>query len=149
MNRVMHYIPTIEELHVGFKYQMKQNFQDGTVKTQQQYDDAEWVPRTVGVDIVYIERALTGENAENGLCGIRAKYLDREDIESLDWKYVHHPNANTDRWYDVHKKGYLIMTSGGLDGKITITDDDMGTTLFKGVVKNKSRFSLLLEMMGI
>lgn len=65
-------VPTIDDFKEGTKYQMKERFMDGTVKTQEDYDKAKWVDCvfTEG-DRPYVERALTGRNADKGLCGIR------------------------------------------------------------------------------
>ncbi len=69
-----YYTPTISEFVEGFEYEMKETFMDGTVKTQQQFDNAKWVKRVFyEAERPYVERALTGRNAENNLCGIRAK----------------------------------------------------------------------------
>ena len=84
------YVPSIEEFHVGFEYEAKATFQDGTVKSQEEFEDDEkypWTKQTCDVILASIERSLTGVNAENGRCGIRVKYLDKEDIESLGFEY--------------------------------------------------------------
>lgn len=63
---------TINDFKEGTPFQMKERFMDGTVKTQEDYDKAKWIDCifTEG-DRPYMERALTGRNAANGLCGIR------------------------------------------------------------------------------
>ena len=71
---VEYYIPKIEDFHIGFEYEEKENFMDGTVKTKEQYEKSKWVIRIFeSGDLPYIERSLTGKNAENGLFGIRAR----------------------------------------------------------------------------
>lgn len=66
-------IPTIDDFEIGTQYEMKEGFTDGTVKTQEDYDNAKWIPMIIISDheLPYIERALTGRNAQKGLCGIR------------------------------------------------------------------------------
>ena len=82
-----YYTPELEEFHVGFEYEHKECFLDGTVKTQEDFDNSKWVKQTCDSGIIYIERALNSKNAKNGLCGVRVKHLDREDIESLGFNY--------------------------------------------------------------
>jgi hypothetical protein len=63
---------TIYDFVEGFEYQMKSTFGDGTVKTKQQYDDAEWIDCVYYEgERPYIERMLNGKNAMNGLLGLR------------------------------------------------------------------------------
>ena len=82
-----YYTPEIEEFHVGFEYEQKPSFTDGTVKTQEDFDREKWKKRIFKVGYgPYINRALYGRNRDKGICGIRVKYLDREDIESLGFK---------------------------------------------------------------
>lgn len=65
---------TIEDFVEGFEYQAKREFSDGTVKTQEHYDKAEWIDCTyMPTDKPYIERMLNGRNAANGLLGLRRK----------------------------------------------------------------------------
>lgn len=67
-------LPSIEEFKIGFEFEMKENFMDGKVKTQEDYDSAKWVKEVVSDgDMPYIERTLLGRNNENGLFGIRVK----------------------------------------------------------------------------
>lgn len=69
-----YYTPDISEFIKGFEYEMKETFLDGTIKIQQQFDNAKWIKRTFYErEYPYIERALLGTNAQNNLCGIRAK----------------------------------------------------------------------------
>jgi hypothetical protein len=55
-----YYTPQIEEFHVGFQYEYKSTFLDGTVKTQEQFDKANWIKDTIKDinDLVYLERGL-------------------------------------------------------------------------------------------
>lgn len=64
----------IEDFVEGFKYQMKETFGDGTVKTQEQYNKAKWIDCTyTEKEKPYIERMINGKNASNGLSGLRRK----------------------------------------------------------------------------
>lgn len=63
---------TIDDFKEGFKYQMKERFSDGTVKTQEDYDNAKWIDCIyTEAERPYIERMLNGKNAKNGLLGLR------------------------------------------------------------------------------
>jgi len=133
-----YYTPTIEELYVGFKYESKENFQDGTVKSQEQFDNAKWVKEIFGInDNAYVNRSLNGKNSENGRCGIRVKYLDKEDIESLGFI-----QTIKDQYY---KDDFELLIDDDLFIQI-IKDDGF---VFQGTIKNKSELIILLKQLGI
>lgn len=61
----------IDTIKVGDFILAKERFQDGTVKTQEDFDNAKWKLEQVSVSgLVYVERTLFGRNNEKGLCGI-------------------------------------------------------------------------------
>ena len=76
MNKAIYITPTIENFSEGTIYEQIPTFTDGTVKSQKEFDNGVWEKRvfTKG-DRPYINRALTGRNAENGRCGIRMEVL--------------------------------------------------------------------------
>ena len=53
-----YYTPSIEEFHIGFEYEYKRRFMDGTVKTKEQFDNAEWLKNISCTlnDLPYVER---------------------------------------------------------------------------------------------
>lgn len=52
-------------------YLYKQGFLDGTVKTREEFDSAEWeLDRLTHSDKAYIDRAVSGVNAQNGFRGV-------------------------------------------------------------------------------
>ncbi len=139
-----YYTPTIDEFHVGFEYEVKSTFTDGTVKTQQDFEDNEWVKKISDVgDSPYIERALTGRNAENGICGIRVKYLDQQDVESLGWvntadnKFILKDTLDTTLEFATNEHGIWIL----------IKDD--GYQHFSGKIKNKSELIKIMFLLGV
>ena len=145
-----YYTPSIEEFHVGFEYEMKQTFGDGTVKTQEQFDNTEWTKDVCTAGIVYIERMLHGKNAENGICGIRAKHLDREDIESLGFEI---PQGGLDYIYkkvvgDIY---YILITNPEYPTKIEIrcSHPSWAYGSFLGTIKNKSELKRVLTQIGV
>lgn len=139
------YTPKIEEFHTGFQYESKQGFQDGTVKTQEQFDNATWESKTTdGFDLAYIDRALNGRNHQNNICGIRVKYLDRSDIEELGWAFK---NVYTERDGETFYRGANRIIFWRTERKLFISDPDVG--LFEGTIKNKSELKVLLTQIGI
>lgn len=144
-----YYTPTIEEFHVGFEYEMKRSFGDGTVKSQEEFDSAEWEKEitTLSGD-PYIHRALTGKNAENNRCGIRVKYLDREDIESLGWQSILMDSFKS-FWYNSF---YLDITENQghkWDVSIFTMDEEHSQYHFLGTIKNKSELKKLMQQLNI
>lgn len=72
-----YYTPTIEEFHVGFEYEIKsyKDFEQGTDN---------WNKEIVNTDPLH-ERSLASiQYSINKTC-VRIKYLDKEDIESLEF----------------------------------------------------------------
>lgn len=146
MENNKYYTPIIDEFHVGFEFETKDGFQDGTVKTQQDYDKSEWIKKIFKVgDSPYIERVLNGKNADNGLCGIRVKLLDREDIESLGWE----PNTIIENYFKFNKHNIWFSDNNPII-KISVSGDyDFEETGFQGTIKNKSEFQKLMTQLDI
>lgn len=147
-----YYTPTIEEFHVGFEYQ------------RLSYDEnnkSEYV--TVKYPCGYIEYQQRLSALEDSLkdskFGIRVKYLDQEDIESLGWVYT---GKSIDMWFK--KEGIFNAISGGHkfdeyklhyglhDNCLYINayfgGQDEGR-LFEGIIKNKSELKRLMKQLGI
>lgn len=168
---IKYYTPEIEEFYVRFEYEMKERFTDGTVKTQEEFDSAEWVKSVVDIgDIPYIHRALTGINSQKGIGGIRVKLLDKEDIEDIGFK-----KSSKNTWYGqddyyldkINPDGYYIILSiptikNNCMYKICVIryyDDKEGVQegaefydfdcLFIGKIKNKSELKKLLKQLNI
>ncbi len=148
-----HYTPTIEEFHPGFEFECKERFLDGTVKTLEDFNNSKWVKQTCNSAIMYIERALNGRNSENGLCGVRVKYLDREGIESLGFELDQCTKDGC-----VFYKGNLMtkeewcLTFGGKTNPknyLSITSMKNNPNSFTGVIKNKSELKRILKQLNI
>ena len=150
-----YYTPELEEFHVGFEYEYKLGAYDKGLKTKEEFDSKDW-ERDVfdGLHFPYLYRALNGLNAERGLCHIRVKYLDREDIESLGFKSKGFLNTNTGYpTLEVFEK----LFSQKIYDKWTIRFSSKGTLLVKqgsgdrfyGTIKNKSELKRLLKQLGI
>lgn len=159
MENEKYYMPSIEEFCVGFEYQSAQRFMDGTVKTKEDFDNAVWENNVFvnQYDLPYVQRALSGRNAENGFCGIRVKYLDREDIESFGFMF----NNESDEFNQVSysliteykvKRGMIKFTHGINDTDSYISAHVVGgidSTIFLGKIKNKSEFRKTLQQLSI
>jgi hypothetical protein len=127
MENNKYYTPTIEEFHIGFEYE-----------TEDLHDDLYkmvWKPQVYeGEEMrTYLTKEI--EDKE-----IRVKYLDKEDIESLEFKY----NEEYDCYNSTNKEGYCIEF---LSDEIQITY--YGDLLFIGIIKNKSELKKLMKQLGI
>jgi len=152
-----YYTPSIKEFYIGFEYETLRGFQDGTVKSIENYIKED-LAGNWNKDIIesinhlpYVERSLCGKNAEKGLPGIRVKYLDKEDIESFGFEYfnrnmynqlVYIRKSNLERFiyqYDLIELGdnkYYIRSGYGQTGQ------------FAGTIKNKSELKVILTQIG-
>lgn len=146
-----YYIPTIEEFYVGYEFEIKERFADGTVKTQEDFDNAKWIKSIFKVgDCPYIERALNGRNRENGICGIRVKCLDREDVQELGFKddgyeFTKYCKDYPDRYSS--NKGVYVHALFCENGMFAIYYSP--ETLFEGFIRNKSELKKILKMLNI
>lgn len=122
-----YYIPEIEEFHIGFDYEIYEDWDTYPVKT--------WYKQIFGED---------GNNPENlGYIGnwnldiTRVKYLDIKDLESLGWKM----QSGIDDF---------VLNEYGLDvfeDEIQILHYD--ECIFSGVIKNKSELKKLMKQLKI
>ena len=148
-----YYTPKIEEFHEGFEYEQKSSFGDGTVKTIEQYNLAEWQKRTYNLDTYpYLSRTMTGHNSNNLPSAVREKHLDRDDIESLGWKkrlgtsieiyylnWAEEEGNNKGIWLE--KKGEMYTILNAMT-KINFMQ-------FWGFIKNKSELKKLMQQLNI
>lgn len=154
MEKNKYYTPEIEEFHVGFEYEV---FQKGTpydpsiLTTFPVNEEDTWNKYTFPdpffgyrVDILLQKQT------------VRTKYLDREDIESLGWRYK---SKATDIWFE--KEGsfdmfgwttYKATLHYGLhDKKLTIfvLDGIEEHILYRGRCNNKSELRRILNQLNI
>ena len=139
------YTPDVSEFHVGFEYDALDGFLDGTLKSTSDYRNSKWNKNIVTNlnDLPFIDRALTGMNAENGIKGITVKNLDRDDIEDLGLTVFELDMG--DYFASYIKKGKDIVCGWFPNDKIDnieITD-----TLF--TIKNKTELRKLMQQIGI
>ena len=124
-----YYTPEIEEFYVGFEYEEK--WEDG------------WHPETFGVHHMINSDILKNEV-------IRVKYLDREDIESLGFKYSRYSGSYTQYF----TKDNIEISIGSADRKDSTLRvkriwSVSNEIVFKGTIKNKSELKKLLKQLGI
>jgi hypothetical protein len=125
-----YYTPELEEFHVGFEYQELWGLEN---------INEEWLPQ------IYDENDSIRTLCET----LRVKCLDREDIESLGWKYV--PDLSEGdgnmRWYGLFKLNEFTITLGLIEGSEIIRKGK--NTIFEGVIKNKSELKKLMKQLNI
>lgn len=150
-----YYTPDLSEFHVGFEYEMKSRFGNGTVKTLEDYNKSEWEKHIFSIgEFPYVERTMNGMNPHNHPPAIRVKFLDRQDIEDFGWVF-------SDNYeYSFYFKKELIRGDKfkmcfhlfyfSLRNKICITrgDSQASWQYFDGIVKNKSELKRILKQIG-
>lgn len=172
-----YYTPRIEEIRVGFEYEVKiwtvdkSTLPEGVTleeyKTSgpfsyriEKYPDvrasSHWAMRKV--DSTTFLHPISVKILEGG---VRVKHLDGEDIESFDFEFI-----NTNKmsyWYEMEFCGNRLPSSSYSFWKIYLRHDpdrniikieaDISSgdreTFFEGTIKNKSRLKEILTDIGI
>jgi len=139
-DQTKYYIPTIEEFHVGFDYEIweKKLVYDKVWK----FRVNKYMFNEKHVTQVFFNYNFIEDLKEEK---IRVKYLDREDIESLDFKYL------IKNHYTTHSGDGYIINTFDFDNTIIISYGDIhdSDTIFRGIVKNKSELKKLLKQLQI
>ena len=133
-----YYSPELQEFHYGFEYELF----DPVLKR--------WCKFT------FDEQDKLGFIKANKS---RVKFLDKEDIESLGWKYVNFiPNGDGDyRWYDEYELNSSILIISDqitIIRTISVAESDLAfynseNNVFKGYIKNKSELKKLMSQLKI
>jgi hypothetical protein len=127
-----YYTPTIEEFHIGFECETKDDVSDfdGTIILS-------------AYDTEYLDRLIKNKS-------VRVKYLDREDIESLgfvccgkdaDFDYIGYNLDNGFQLQQWEKGQYSIERYP--------TSPTGRTVHFAGIIKNKSELKKLMQQLQI
>jgi hypothetical protein len=124
-----YYTPSIEEFHVGFEFEFLNPNNKWTKQIVRRPNYIVWSD-------VYLWELL-GLSSTNHL--LRVKYLDKEDIESLGFRY-------SGNLQDTYWKGEITI-SPQKDGKLLI-HQNCGP-LFHGYIKNLSELKRLFKQIGI
>ena len=114
-----YYTPEIEEFHVGFEYEVYEDFD--------YYPEKSWHTQVYGKDGSDMERI--GYVSGFDMSIFRVKYLNHEDITSLGW---------TQTSYDQFEKDMYHLEIGE-EGELHIHSfiRERAYVLFNGKVKNK------------
>ncbi len=133
-----YYTPTIDDLHVGFEYEISDpggtTFEKRTIIS----------PEELSGMIMYIDD-------DSRDCDVRAKYIDQEDIEECGFKHI------GSGWYEKHydkfeesiNPWFFIRIRKWKDQELDIwgvRDEDDKSLLFRGKIKNKSELKKILKM---
>ena len=144
-----YYTPSLEEFHVGFEFEWVKPDRTETIKLE--------CLNNIGF--------LWGITIPEG---VRVKYLDREDIESLGfeydgkscldetwekeesivdtWSYYVDTTEDKEKYYSLYSQGKLCYIT------YTAYQNSVGSTVeqvFKGTIKNKSELKKVLKMLNI
>jgi hypothetical protein len=121
-----YYTPSIDEFHVGFKYQ-------------------ELDSNDVWVDKVFYSLLL-----DFNINYVRVKYLDKEDIESLGWKLIFEEVKQYSHWCQF-KKGkielHVQLNEKYFPRLLNMNGDYIGNLRIK--IKNKSELKKLINQLNI
>lgn len=142
MRENKYYTPTIEEFHIGFEFEKHDERtasyrSDGYIPTN--YHKFKY-------DLKSIRLSQLGTHLFEKT--IRVKYLDKEDIESLGWKYAQYLDRTTiclnfersNNWYLNYWFGEIPYVEICRDGY------DTGCALN---IKNKSQLKFIMKCLGI
>lgn len=134
-----YYTPEIEEFHVGFEYEI---FEDWDA-----HPEKEWYPQVYGENGRDIEM-LDYVGGNDNLNKFRVKYLDRKDIESLGFIKEFENDIYHIRKGDVLYYLLNVYTDRN-KYEIRCTNPSSMFGSFLGVIKNKSELKKVLKMIGI
>ena len=145
MEEEKYYVPSIKEFHVGFEYEYFHPTQEWIKHITTLYDLTNFnvaIPKEFKIGI----KMLLDNNF------IRVKYLDKEGIESLGWKY-NMPSLGYHLFnYIVNKKGdipyrlYINYETHEVVIRHPLSD---GHEKFSGIIKNKSELEFIMKSLQI
>jgi len=144
-----YYCPTIDEFYIGFEYERLIN---------ESGHDSYW-----NFDLLkdkWESRIFTKSDFEKGRGWdnrrdiedkwIRVKYLDKEDIESLGFKYNKtQPGLNEDYFEYESAEYYMDYEYDTNYCRIYFSLEPGDATVFAGCIQNKSELKKLLTQLGI
>ena len=139
-----YYTPSVEEFHVGFECEVSITTSHG------QYENkVNWYPIVIGRKDRYslLIEAEFHAKLKIDLNKFRVKYLDKEDIESLGFKFI-----EEDRGYCYYKLKIYRLTYNPKEHSLTIDngeDYEQYNCYFEGTIKNISELKVLLKQIGI
>ena len=138
-----YYTPEIEEFCVGFECEIQSSWgmQKGIYPS---------ILREDTLTGFQLQKIGETETLKKVISGIRVKYLDKKDIESLGFSYYKtHPGMEQ---MEFDKGEYELTYDPNFKGKqwLRINLEGEGdVTLFSGSIKNKSELKVLLKQLNI
>lgn len=127
-----YYTPSIEEFHIGFEYK------------EYQFLTKDW--KTVKCEFIKPDTTIDPK-------WFKVKYLDKEDIESLGWKFEKEHAGLEQLSFSINGPIYedILYMDFDLDSKYMriawLGEGDI--TRFSGTIKNKSELKRLLKQLEI
>ncbi len=119
-----YYTPELEEFHMGFEYEWL-------------HEDGDWIKAT--------PTEINSKDFKEQLYGLRVKYLDREDIESLGYEDL------GSLWFENKKNKTRIRKwkNTQIDIYTDWYSNEDNALRFRGSCKNKSEFKRLMKQLNI
>jgi hypothetical protein len=140
-----YYTPKVEEFHVGFEYEEFINFDMLLIRSIDHEDDIIWIKTHLDVNMTFEFMEIPFKIMRD--C-IRVKYLDKEDIEDLGFKFHEHLYGASQYFYKdikLHDRGFGLSIYSSKH----IIDASQDECLFNGLIKNKSELKVLLKQLNI
>ena len=139
-----YYTPELKEFHVGFEYKQELGY-SWSINTPEDYV-IEFQDKIFEIENINFINTLL----EAGL--IKVKYLDKDDIEELGFKYIKYGWFEKENVTQFNGGVYKLRIgiSKGYKTLITLTDSSIDDEhIFNGIIKNKSELKDILEKLGI
>ena len=131
-----YYTPTIEEFHIGFECEFKNDMQENI-----------WKPEVCDMDTINIAfNEWEHEDYERKYAdAFRVKYIDKDDCLSLGLELKIWDNGS-----GYFQKGNYTIGIYGTDLFCTVSQNDYGNNImrFSGDLKNKSELKRILQQVG-
>lgn len=130
---IKYYTPTLEEFHVGFRYEKLSLSQEKPVA------EVDWFKEVLedSLELPYIE-----EDLDDGI--LRVKYLDQDDLEELGWELDGCMKKSGCIYF---KSNFTCITESPYDKKIVIQQE--GDMIFYGYCKNYNELERLMKQLNI
>jgi len=144
-----YYIPSLEEFHVGFEFEYRDEHYEGRELFQRAKIESDCVLRLIDDksedNYCEYDHFLSNIKYDIEHGDIRVKYLDKEDIENFGFKESHFSNINN----AFYKKDFYTLNQNNCKIIISFNDNGNNIVLFNGIIKNKSELKRLLTQLQI
>ncbi len=146
MEESKYYTPSIEEFHIGFEFEC------------QDLSTALWMDCVYRLNWMLEDMDISEWLDDQYSFGIRVKYLDREDIESLGFNNSNHQDSiflkPIKHFMGRPAEAIGINFNDRSDHVLVFYVPDgskipAGVNLFVGTIKNKSELKKVLKMIGV